>query len=346
MSLSARSLLMHDISAPSEVRWYKKVLHFKTPARTSRGALQERVTNILEVRNGEFHGYGECCTMPGLLPMPTDKQMDEVCLSLQKNGFKGWNTPTPSPIRFAVECAFLSVLRGGAPRWDTPFTRSEQGLRIHHLVWMSGVDAMLQSMAIGVKKGFRCLKMKVGAFPFEQELAMLREARSAFPHVEIRVDANGAFAPHEALQKLHALAEVGISSIEQPIAVNQWEQMAELCRISPLPIALDEELIANCHTESERELLLHSIKPAAVVIKPSLHGGIIAAEHWARLAEEMNIDWWVNSALESSIGLTALAEWCSFSAPQKLHGLGTGQLFADDTPAHIVLRGENLFYIP
>lgn len=348
MNVSAETALLNCATLPTEVTWHRRLLHFKIPARTSRGDLTERVTNIIEVKYGDACGLGECCTMPGLLPMPDDAQMDYYCRQLQRFGrfCKSSDTNIPSPIRFAAETAMLSALRGGRPRWDTPFTRGEKGIKIHHLIWMSDIDSMLKSMATGIENGFCCLKMKVGALPFEQELQMLKLAKKAFPHAEIRVDANGAFTPDEALRKLHALAEAGVDSIEQPIAPGQWKQMAQICRQSPIPIALDEELIAHSHQAEARERMLSSICPAAIVIKPSLHGGLVAAELWNRLAASMNIDCWVNSALESSIGLTALAEWCSYNAPDKMHGLGTGRLFKDDTPEHIALKGDALYYIP
>jgi o-succinylbenzoate synthase len=258
---------------------------------------------------------------------------------MQNQGLAGISAP--SPIQFGLECALLAALKPGQPRWDTPFTRGEAGLPIHHLIWMDNLDAMLAAMQDGIARGFTCLKMKVGALPFEQECQLLWEAHAAFPQAEIRVDANGAFSPQEALQKLENLAAAGVSLIEQPIRPGQWKAMAELCRTSPLPIALDEELI-SCPNQQE---LLATIAPQAIVIKPSLHGGLLTAERWAQFAEERGIDWWINSALESHVGLTALAEWCALTAPHQLQGLGTGQLFTDDNSHPIYLKGHQLFYV-
>ncbi|MDO5464836.1 MAG: o-succinylbenzoate synthase [Akkermansia sp.] len=324
---------------PFTLHLERRVLHFRRPAMTSRGALTERVTYIIEARTDKGSGYGECCTMPGLLPEPTEAELEHWCAEVQRRGgLQG--IEAPSPIRFGLECALLAALKPGQPRWDTPFARGEEGLPIHHLIWMADADTMLAAMQRGIDAGFSCLKIKVGALPFAQELEMLRIAHSAFPQAEIRVDANGAFSPQEAPGKLAALAEVGVSSIEQPIRPHQWQALAALCRHTPLPIALDEELI-SCPAP---EILLDSIAPQAIVIKPSLHGGLLAAEHWAELAEQRGISWWVNSALESHIGLTALAEWCAYAAPGRLQGLGTGRLFTDDEPYPILLRGANLFY--
>jgi L-alanine-DL-glutamate epimerase-like enolase superfamily enzyme len=205
---------------------------------------------------------------------------------------------------------------------------------------MADIDTMLSSMHRGIAAGFTCLKLKVGALPFTRELELLREAHAAFPQAEIRVDANGAFPPHEALQKLEALATAGVSLIEQPIRPGQWQELAQLCLHSPLPIALDEELIGNAPLP-----LLDTVQPQAIVIKPSLHGGLLAAQNWAQQAEQRGIRWWVNSALESHTGLTALAEWCSFATPGTLQGLGTGRLFTDDAPGLIQLRDSSLYYI-
>lgn len=324
--------LMH-FPHPLRLRWQKRVLHFKRPAATSRGALSERNTFIIEA-NG--CGLGECCTMPGLLPEPTPAEMDYWCHRVAQNqGLAG--ITAPPPIQFGLECALLAALRPGSPRWDTSFARGETGIPIHHLIWMDSIDAMLAAMQNGIDRGFTCLKMKVGALPFPEELELLRQAHTAFPQAELRVDANGAFAPAQALSKLEQLAEAGVSSIEQPIRPGQWNELADICRSTPLPVALDEELIG-----AQPELLLNTVHPQAIVIKPSLHGGLLAAQHWATLAEKAGIGWWVNSALESHVGHTALAEWCAYAAPGTLQALGTGTLFVNDTPDSIILEGAML----
>lgn len=319
---------------PLRLRWQRRVLHFRKPAATSRGALTERSTFIITANDC---GVGECCTMPGLLPEPTPGELDAWCHRVEQNqGLAG--IAAPSPIQFGLECALLGALHPGKPRWDTPFSRGEAGIPIHHLIWMDSADAMLAAMQAGIDRGFTCLKMKVGALPFAQELELLQEAHAAFPQAELRVDANGAFHPREAMQKLEALAAAGVSCIEQPIRPGQWDALAQLCRHSPLPIALDEDLIGNHPQE-----LLDAIHPQAIVIKPSLHGGLLAAQNWAQQAEQRGIRWWVNSALESHIGHTALAEWCAYAAPGKLQGLGTGKLFTDDDASRLRLAGNCLY---
>lgn len=324
------------------IQWQKRVLHFRRPAATSRGFLTERATWIIHARTAEGTGYGECCTMPGLLPEPTEDELRYWCGETERLGHIPAGGDIPSPIRFGLECALAAAQHPGQPRWESPFTRGECGIEIHHLIWMSDTDSMLTAMAEGLKRGFRCLKLKVGALPFDEEIRMLREAHAAFPHAEIRVDANGAFAPDEAFSKLDALAAAGVSSIEQPLRPGQWEALRELCRRSPLPIAADEELI-TAHRDAEH--FLDTVQPQALVIKPSLHGGFAAAQHLSELAEKRGIRVWLNSALESHIGLTALAEWCGAHAPDTLHGLGTGLLFEDDSPGRVQLRGSTLRYI-
>lgn len=317
------------------LRWHRRVLHFKRPAATSRGALTERSTFIIEAETSEGIGRGECCTMPGLLPEPTPDDLDYWCNRIEEN--QGLTEePAPSPIQFGMECALLAALRPGKPRWDTPFTRGEAGIPIHHLIWMGSIDRMLAAMQQGIDAGFTCLKIKVGALSFADELQLLWHAHTAFPDTELRVDANGAFTPQDAPAKLHALAAAGVALIEQPIRHGQWRELAELCESSPLPIALDEELIGNTPG------ILESIRPQAIVIKPSLHGGLLAAQNWARKAESLGIRWWVNSALESQIGLTALAEWCAYAAPGVMQGLGKGNLFTDDAAGPIRLVSNHL----
>ena len=326
------AVLMH-FPRPFRLRWQRRVLHFKRPAATSRGPLYERVTYIIEAETAEGSGFGECCTMPGLLPEPSPAELDFWCRQVElQQGLDKLNAP--SPIQFGLECALLSALRPGKPRWDTPFSNGKMGIPIHHLIWMDDFDKMLDAMQQGIDAGFSCLKMKVGALPFDEELELLRHAHAAFPHAELRVDANGAFRPHEALSKLEALASAGVSLIEQPIRPGQREILADICRNTPLPIALDEELIATNHAD-----MLNTVRPQALVIKPSLHGGLLAAEKLALMAEKQGIRWWINSALESHVGLTALAEWCAYAAPGTMQGLGKGTLFADDTCESLYLDG-------
>ncbi len=335
MQLIDAATLRH-FPQPLRLRWQRRGLHFKRPAATSRGALTERGTYIIAAETSAGTGYGECCIMPGLLPEIQETELDAWCrLVEQHQGLP--DTTAPSPIQFGIECALLAAMNPGRPRWDTPFARGECGIPIHHLIWMDNCENMLADMQEGVKRGFTCLKMKVGALPFEQELEMLREAHKAFPSAELRVDANGAFTPQDALAKLEALSAAGVSFIEQPIRPGRWKEMAGLCRQSPLPIALDEDLINAPVSE-----LLNCVQPQALVLKPSLHGGLLKAQEWARQAESRGIRWWVNSALESNIGLAALAEWCAYAAPGQMQALGTGKLFADDTPGIVALMGKEL----
>lgn len=331
MQLIDAAPLMH-FPQPLSLRWHKRVLHFKRPATTSRGALMTRTTYIIEA-NGI--GLGECCTMPGLLPEPTEAELDFWCKEAERN--QGLPAGAPSPINFGLECAILSALQQGQARWDTRFSRGEEGIPIHHLVWMDNIDTMLDSIHHGIQAGFTCVKLKVGALNFDKELNMLQRVHQAFPEIELRADANGAFTPREAHVRLEALAAAGVSCIEQPIQTGQWQELAELCRNSPLSIALDEELI-----ETSPQQLFDAIQPQALVIKPSLHGGLLAAQNWARYAEAHNIPWWVNSALESNVGLTALAEWCAYAAPDKMQALGKGNLFTDDRPHRVTLVGNQL----
>lgn len=337
------------LGMPFRLRVERQVLHFRTPARTSRGILQERVLYRIWAETPQGAGCGECCTMPGLSPeegSDYEKRLHSACRQAERQGGirPGQWQNLPS-IRFGLECALLAARHPHAPLWDTAFTQGKKPLHIHHLIWMDTPSAMFASMAEGIQRGFRCLKLKVGALPFGQELDMLQKARQAFPLAEIRADANGAFSPQEALGKVEKLAEAGVSCLEQPLRPGQASELAKLCRDSPIPIALDEELI-YATTHQERLCLLDSIRPHALVIKPSLHGGLSGAEDWATLASERGMRWWANSALESHVGLAALAEWCALRAPDALHGLGTGLLFKDDIPGPVRLIGHTLAYCP
>ncbi len=321
-------------------------LRFTRPARTSRGELygMERYEISVQTHDGRY-GLGEATPMPGLAQEAGPnygQRLAAICRAVeQAGGLFPDDLADASSMRFGIESALLSARAHGAALWDSPFSRGKSGLAIHHLIWMDSPANMLASMAEGVERGFNCIKLKVGALPWEQELALLREARRRFPYVEIRVDANGAWRPEEAPAKLHALATADVSLIEQPIRPKQYEAMAQLIATTPIPIALDEELIA-ARTPRQRERLLELLRPHALVIKPSLHGGFSGAEDWATLATSFGIRWWVNSALEGPVGHAALAEWCGQHAPSTLHGLGTGQLYYDAAPGRVALCGCEL----
>lgn len=332
---------------PFRLRVELRVLHFRRPARTSRGDLRERPVLIIHAEGDGYVGEGECSLMPGLSPEAGRLTAERINEELRRTEAEQALLPEAlneyPALRFGLEGALLSLRSRSVALWDTPFTRGEEAIAIHHLVWMDTAEHMQQALRRGAENGAVCLKLKVGALPLNEEIALLRDIRAEFPQVEIRVDANGAFSPEEAPPALAALAEAGVSCIEQPIAPGQTRALGELCRSRLLPIALDEELIAP-GTRGEREQLLEAIRPQALVIKPSLHGGLRGAARWADLAEERGIRWWINSALESHIGHSILTQWCGLCAPQTLHGLGTGHLFSDDSLRDIILRGHHLHW--
>jgi o-succinylbenzoate synthase len=247
---------------------------------------------------------------------------------------------------FGLETALLNCQNGDC-LFNTAFSRGEVGIPINGLVWMGNYDEMLQRMEQKLEQGFRCVKLKIGAIDFEQELDLVRRIRQRFSHheVELRLDANGAFPFEEALYKLELLSQYNIHSIEQPIRQGQWGYMAELCRESPLPIALDEELI-GVNDREQKSQLLNIIKPAYIVLKPSLHGGMAGCREWIEAARQHDVGSWITSALESNVGLNAIAQFCSavygddITMPQ---GLGTGQLFTDNIPMPLEIRGDQLW---
>lgn len=321
-----------------------ETLRFKQPAGTSRGIYRERKLWYVELRGNDGNrplcGIGECAPLMQLScddMSRYDDVLKKACEALTATGEIPRQMLTNFPsILMGLETALLSYeacKATGDPfrLFDTPFSRGEDSLVINGLVWMGNFKEMLQRMEEKLAAGFRCVKLKIGAIDFEQELDLLRKLRQNHSnrHLEIRVDANGAFAVREAMERLQRLAEFDLHSIEQPIRQGQWESMAELCRTSPIPIALDEELI-GVNTTQERVDLLDTIRPQYIILKPTLHGGFSGADEWISLAEERRIGHWATSALESNVGLNAIAQWCSrryASLPSLPQGLGTGQLF-------------------
>ena len=233
--------------------------------------------------------------------------------------------------------------------FDSPFGRGEEGITINGLVWMGTYEEMLARLEEKLQAGFHCVKLKIGAIDFFKELDLIKRIRDVYTQeqVELRVDANGGFLPENAMSQLEALAKYDIHSIEQPIKQHQWPKMAQLCRETPLPIALDEELI-GVNVRSMKEALLDTIRPQYIILKPSLHGGIYGCNEWIQLANQRGIGSWITSALESNIGLHAIAHYAAkvygpnVEMPQ---GLGTGQLFTDNIPMPLEIRGDKLFVV-
>ena len=246
---------------------------------------------------------------------------------------------------FGLETAFYHLHAGSLAFWDTPFSRGEEGITINGLIWMGSFDEMYARIREKMSAGFRCIKLKIGAIDFDKELQLIEFIRSHFDkdEIELRVDANGAFKPSDAMSRLEALSKFDLHSIEQPIRQGQWEEMAKLCATTPLPIALDEELI-GVNTESEKIRLLETIRPQYIILKPSLHGGIAGSKEWIRLANERNIGYWITSALESNIGLNAIAQWTATQEHILPQGLGTGQLFTDNIESPLCIKGERLWF--
>lgn len=329
-----------------------RTLHFKQPAGTSRGVYTTRRVWYLHLTSDSQpgrEGIGECAPLPNLScdDLPHYEQLlSSLCQEAAQSGIDYERLcPYPS-ILFGLETAFRHFERGTASLWDTPFSRGEQGIPINGLIWMGSYTQMLSQIEAKMQAGFRCIKLKIGTIHFEEELSLLKIIRRHFSakEIELRVDANGAFSPAEALEKLKRLSELDLHSIEQPIRAGQWDSMARLSQLSPLPIALDEELI-GVHSKSRKKELLETIHPQYIILKPSLHGGLRGSQEWIAAASQLGIGWWITSALESNIGLNAIAQWCATLHNPLPQGLGTGALFTDNIPMPLEVRGDELWVI-
>ena len=334
------------------IRIEPRTLHFKQPAGTSRGVYTTRRVWYLHLTSDSQpgrEGIGECAPLPNLScdDLPHYEQLlSSLCQEAAQSGIDYERLrPYPS-ILFGLETAFRHFERGTASLWDTPFSRGEQGIPINGLIWMGSYTQMLSQIEAKMQAGFRCIKLKIGAIHFEEELSLLKIIRRHFSakEIELRVDANGAFSPAEALEKLQRLSELDLHSIEQPIRAGQWDSMARLSQLSPLPIALDEELI-GVHSTSRKKELLETIHPQYIILKPSLHGGLRGSQEWIAAASQLGIGWWITSALESNIGLNAIAQWCATLHNPLPQGLGTGALFTDNIPMPLEVRGDELWVI-
>lgn len=330
-----------------------RTLHFKQPAGTSRGIYTtRRVWYLLltDTVSGRY-GVGECAPLPALScdDLPEYEEILQAhCREVERNGCIDYEALRPYPsMLFGLEAALQHLHAGSLQLWATPFSEGRQGIPINGLIWMGNFDEMYQRIEEKMKAGFRCIKLKIGAIDFERELELLSHIRKHFSpeQIELRVDANGAFSPEDAPRKLEQLNEFQLHSIEQPIRAGQWQAMKQLCATTPFPIALDEELIGI--NERERKIeLLDTIRPQYIILKPSLHGGIQGSQEWIALAAERGIGSWVTSALESNIGLNAIAQWCATLQPSLPQGLGTGLLFTDNVDYPLHIQGDCLWYHP
>ena len=344
---------------PFKVSIEPRTFHFKQPAGTSRGIYYTRrswYVRLTSPADPYALGLGECAPLPDLScdACPDyEELLRKFAHALEQKQSIDHETLRAFPsILFGFETALLSFqasLKGHYLKlYDTPFTRGTHGIPINGLVWMGNYEEMLLRMEEKLKAGFKCIKLKIGAIDFEREMDLLERLRQRYTpdEVQLRVDANGAFTPAEAPERLARLSALGIHSIEQPIRAGQWAEMAVLCRTSPLPIALDEELI-GINTPAEKQRLLDTVHPSFIILKPSLHGGLAGAEEWIAEADKRGIGHWVTSALESNVGLNAIAQWTSHvekhsnMLPQ---GLGTGQLFTDNfEETQLQIEGEHLW---
>lgn len=340
-----------------EISITPRTFHFKQPAGTSRGVYTERTSWLLELTAPGCpgrKGVGECAPLPDLscdAGPHYAETLRSFCDRFEREGEIDYAAMEDYPsMLFGLETAVAAFRAGSAALFDTAFSRGEEGIPVNGLVWMGAYDEMLSRMEEKIEQGFTCVKLKIGAIDFDAEMDLLKRIRSRFSHreMQIRLDANCAFPTDEALYKLELLSQYAVHSIEQPIRTRRWSDMAGLCRDSPLPIALDEELIGVNDSETKAELL-NIIKPAYIVLKPSLHGGMRGVEEWKRLADDRDIGSWITSALEANVGLNAVAQLAArlygdrITTPQ---GLGTGLLYTDNIDMPVEIRRNSLWFRP
>lgn len=327
-----------------------KRLKYKIPAKTSRGVYTHRDVYYIIAKdnsNGRY-AFGEVAPLPDL---SIDYSLDlediikkEIEIYGQTQIIDKERLKKYPSILFALESIERQMIFGSNLLFETDFTKKISPININGLVWMADFDNMKNQIDVKIKLGFKCIKLKIGAINFEEELKLLEYIRKVSQDIEIRVDANGAFSPEEAIEKLEKLSEYNIHSIEQPIKAGQWQEMAKISRLSKIPVALDEELIKVIDLVEKKELL-DTIKPSYIILKPSLHGSFYGANEWIKLAKERNISYWATSALETNIGLNAIAQWASSIDVSIAQGLGTGQLFETNIDAPLSLEGDKMYFI-
>lgn len=328
------------------------LLHFKEPGGTSRGVMTEKPTFLVKVfdENDPLHfGIGEAAVFPGLSPEADGNYVWKLTELLANVAIdKPTDLTRHSSIQFGFEQALLDYSNGcRGIYYPSRFTGGKTEIVINGLIWMGDFDRMIERIDTKVREGFHCIKLKIGAIDWHREVEMIEYIRRHHDSssLMVRVDANGGFDMDNVMPRLKRLADLGVHSIEQPIKAGNPDMMAFLCSVSPLPIALDEELIGKGTTE-ERLETLETIRPAYIILKPALCGGFSGAGEWISLASERGIGWWVTSALESNIGLNAIAQWTSFIGAEGPQGLGTGGVFTDNFITPVSLESDRLRYNP
>ncbi len=333
-----------------KANYYKHILNFKVPSGTSRGILKTKETWFITITKDDNKGIGECGILRGLSADDRpdyEAQLQHTCNNIEKglDVLYKENEEFPS-IQIGLEMAFKS-LEANDPfiLFPSNFTNGNDAIPINGLIWMGDKTFMNQQIKQKIADGFHCIKMKIGAIDFQTELDILKGIRQNFSEsdIEIRVDANGAFSTDSALEKLKRLSDFQLHSIEQPIQPKQWDQMAKLCENTPLPIALDEELIGVFNDETKQNLL-KTINPQYIILKPSFIGGFKGSNTWISLAEKQNIGWWITSALESNVGLNGIAQYTYLKQNPMPQGLGTGSLFTNNITAPLQVKNGTLQY--
>jgi len=332
---------------------YKKyILNFKRPSGTSRGVLTVKETWFIKIEDGDNFGYGECGILRGLSiddRSDYETKLKWACENIHLGKNELWEALIEFPsIQFGIEMAFQSLKNENEfELFSSAFTKGEDAIAINGLIWMGEKDFMKSQIEDKLRSGFNCIKMKIGAIDFDTEIELLKYIRSQYSaeEIELRVDANGAFDPKNALEKLKRLSELKLHSIEQPIKQGNWEEMAKLCAETPLPIALDEELI-GVFDVTKKKTLLQTIQPQYLIFKPSLIGGFKGTQQWIDLAENNNIGWWNTSALESNIGLNAISQFTYEKNVTMPQGLGTGNLYTNNVESPLEVKNGQISYNP
>ncbi len=343
-----------------KVHWTKYKLKFKFDAGTSRGILKNKVSYFVFIEDDSgVTGIGECSFLPGLsidYRPDYEEKLSRTCEKYQLQGItdydsllkffeeeldQGW----PS-IKMGLETAFLDRMNGGERRVFINDFVNGGAIPINGLIWMGDKRFMLDQVKEKIESGFSCIKVKIGAIDFDAELDVLKYVRSQVTarDITLRVDANGAFDMKNVMKKLTLLEKLKVHSIEQPIRAGQWEMMQNICKQSPIPIALDEEL-TGAFTHSQKKELIEFIKPHFIILKPSLLGGFKASDDWIQLARSNNAGWWITSALESNIGLNAICQYTFGLGVEMEQGLGTGALYHNNIESPLMVQNGYIQYL-
>jgi O-succinylbenzoate synthase len=294
---------------------------------------------ILELRDGALlklttdagiHGFGEAAPLPGV----SAENVDDAIRDLQ--GLKpvlldgvlpeSWGRFTLCPsVRFAVEAAVLNLFSNTANATPARMLESSSPSRVDVNALLEGpLTELIEQTVDLINQGFTVFKLKVGSGNLMQDVEKV-QALSDILHNQgvLRLDANQSWSYEQALAFVQKIPIGEIEYFEEPFA--ETARIPEFFKHTQIPVALDESLW------KKPELEFPKVGLAAIVIKPTLIGGLERSLEWIEKARKAGIKAVISSTFESGVGISMLVNLAAGSRqPGLAFGFDTLKWFAED----------------